>query len=77
MKLFRWAHDGGNTSGVKGLFLIEAKCLFSIVLLRFSKGSREAYHTHAFSALTLWLRGEVCANGTWALTIPVHTRRGC
>jgi hypothetical protein len=59
LKLFRKAADGGENSGVTGFFLIECKSLFSIVLLRFSKGSREAYHEHAFNAWTLWLRGRV------------------
>jgi len=59
VKLFRKSPDGGANSGVTGYFLVEIKPLFSIVLLRFSAGSREAFHEHAFSALTLWLSGEV------------------
>lgn len=59
MKLFSKASDGGKDSGVTGYFLIECKPLFSIVLLRFSKGTREAYHEHAFNAWTLWLKGRV------------------
>lgn len=59
MKLFAKAPDGGAGSGVTGFYLVEIKSLFSIVLLRFSKGSREAFHSHAFNAWTVWLRGEV------------------
>lgn len=59
MKLFKRSHDGGKDSGVEGLFLVEIKSLFSIVLLRFNEGSREAYHSHAFNAVTWWLKGEV------------------
>lgn len=59
IKIFKKSHDGGKDSGVTGYFLIEWKSLFSIVLLRFSAGSREAFHSHAFNALTWWLRGEV------------------
>lgn len=59
MKIFTKAADGGENSGVTGFFLIECKSLFSIVLLRFNEGSREAYHEHAFNAWTLWLKGEV------------------
>jgi hypothetical protein len=59
MKLFQKSHDGGKDSGVTGYWLIEWKWLFSIVLLRFSKGSREAFHSHAFNAWTLWLKGSV------------------
>lgn len=59
MKFFTKSHDGGIDSGVTGYWLIECKWLFSIVLLRFSKGSREAFHSHAFNAWTLWLKGYV------------------
>lgn len=59
MKILKWAPDGGKDSGVDGFFLIEAKSLFSVVLLRFNEGTREAYHSHAFNAWTLWLKGRV------------------
>jgi hypothetical protein len=55
MKLFKVAKDGGKESPVTGLFLIEWKEVFSIVLLRFGEGSRENYHSHAFNALTFWM----------------------
>lgn len=58
-KIFYTKPDGGNDSGVKAYFLIEWKILFSIGILRFNKGSREAYHSHAFNALTWWLKGSV------------------
>lgn len=67
MRLFQKAPDGGKNSGVTGYFLIEIKSLFSIVILHFrdahehakEKGPREAYHSHAFNAWTLWLWGRV------------------
>lgn len=59
MRFFSKSHDGGKDSGVTGYFLIEIKSLFSIVLLRFRKGTRDAYHNHAFNALTIWLKGNV------------------
>lgn len=59
MRLLRKAPDGGKFSGVTGYFLVEIKSLFSIVLLRFETGSREAFHEHAFNALTWWLKGRV------------------
>lgn len=59
MKLFSKAADGGKNSGVTGYFLIEWKRAFSVVLLRFNKGTREAFHEHAFNAVTLWLKGRV------------------
>jgi hypothetical protein len=58
MKFFQKAPDGGKDSGSTGYFLVEIKPLFSIVLLHF-QGTREAYHSHAFNALTLWLKGRV------------------
>lgn len=51
--------DGGLDSGVTGYFLIEWKMFFSIGLLHFKKGSREAFHSHAFNALTFWVKGDV------------------
>lgn len=51
--------DGGKKSGVTGYFLVEWKPFFSIGLLKFSEGSREAYHSHAFNALTWWIKGGV------------------
>jgi hypothetical protein len=59
MKLFAKAADGGKGSGVTAYFLIECKSLFSVALLHFAPGSREAYHEHAFNAWTLWLKGRV------------------
>lgn len=59
MKIFKKSHDGGKDSGVTGYWLIECKSLFSVVLLRFSHGSRDAFHSHAFHALTWWLHGSV------------------
>lgn len=40
-------------------FLIEWKRGFSIALLHFNKGTREAFHEHAFNAVTLWIKGRV------------------
>lgn len=55
MKFFTIAKDGGPESHVTGFFLVEIKSLFSVVLLKFAKGTREAFHSHAFNAWTLWL----------------------
>jgi len=51
--------DGGPASPVDGYFLIEIKFLFSIALLKFNKGRREEFHTHAFNALTWFLWGDL------------------
>jgi len=59
MKICFKAKDGGPASKVTGYWLIESKMFFSIVLLRFDKGSREAYHTHAFNAVSWLLKGKL------------------
>jgi hypothetical protein len=59
MKFFQNATDGGKDSGVTGFFLIEIKPLLSVVFLRFRPGTREAFHSHAFDALTWFLKGRV------------------
>lgn len=57
MKIFSKAKDGGPESPVEAYFLIEWKRFFSIALLKFNKGGREAYHTHAFNAYTWFISG--------------------
>lgn len=57
MKFFTKRTDGGPDSNVMGYWLIEWKSLFSIALLRFSKGSREAFHSHAFNSISWVLKG--------------------
>ena len=59
MKLFFKSKDGGKESNVTGYWLIESKNLFSIVLLRFDKGSREAFHNHAFNAISWVIFGRL------------------
>lgn len=59
MKFMRWGKDGGPESGVYGFWFVELKSLFSVVLLRFDADERKNYHSHAFAAVTWWLRGEV------------------
>jgi hypothetical protein len=56
--LYRRA-DGGANSGVTGCMLIEWKPLFSCGFLYFRPGTREAFHNHAFNAMTWWLSGRV------------------
>jgi len=52
--------DGGKDSKVFAYFLIEWKPFFSICLLNFGMDSlRRNYHSHAFNAITWWLKGEV------------------
>jgi len=57
MRFFFKAKDGGPESRVWGYWLCEGKSSFSIALLRFEDGSREAFHSHAFNSISLVLRG--------------------
>ncbi|ATN93435.1 hypothetical protein [Pseudoalteromonas phage J2-1_QLiu-2017] len=64
MRIFgtRWfekVKDGGPDSPVDAYFLCEIKGLFSIAILKFNKGCREEYHTHAFGALTWFIKGSL------------------
>lgn len=59
MKLLHYGKDGGGESTVWGFWLIEWKKLFSIAVLRFENGSRDAYHNHAFNAISWVLSGKL------------------
>ncbi len=59
MRILSLSKDGGPDSPVDAFFLIEIKSLFSIALLRFNEGGREAFHTHAFNALTWFISGDL------------------
>jgi len=56
--LFKRA-DGGPDSNVTGYWFIEWKKVFSIALLKFSQGSRENYHSHAFNSFSVVLKGHI------------------
>lgn len=85
MKWFFKSKDGGPESNVTGYWLVECKSLFSIVLLRFDKGSREAYHNHAFGAISWILSGYLREDlihsniprylSPWIM--PIYTSRMC
>ncbi len=58
MKLL-WGHkDGGPESNVR-CWGIEIKGLFSILVLCFGRGSRDAYHSHAFNSISWLLAGSL------------------
>ena len=59
MRFMEKSKDGGPESPVDGYFVIEIKSLFSIAVLKFNKGCREAFHNHAFDALTWFLSGDM------------------
>lgn len=71
MRLFYWGKDGGPESKVWGFWLIEAKNLFSIALLKFEDGSREAFHDHAFNAWSWVLSGKLKEFCRWPDGEPV------
>ena len=57
MKLLYFGKDGGPDSTVWGFWPVEAKGVFSVALLCFENGSREAFHTHAFNSISWVLKG--------------------
>lgn len=59
MKIFAYGKDGGPDSTVWGYWLCEFKSLFSIAVLCFEDGSREAYHSHAFNCVSWILKGRL------------------
>lgn len=59
MRFFQKAKDGGPNSPVDAYFIIEIKSFLSVAILKFNKGSREAFHTHAFDALTWFIKGDL------------------
>lgn len=84
MKLFYRGKDGGPESHVWGYWLIEWKPVISIALLRLEDGTREAYHSHAFNAISWLLTGKLVEyyqdNANWPTTywpslIPIITKR--
>lgn len=58
-KFLHYGKDGGYESTVWGFWLVEIKSLFSIALLCFEDGSRDAYHSHAFNAVSWLLSGRL------------------
>lgn len=82
MKLSWGDKDGGPESHVR-VWGLEIKRLFTVYLVNFAEGSREAYHSHAFNSLSWLLSGalkEKHFGGTcpqWHLPSfrPIHTYR--
>ena len=92
MRFFKIPKDGGPLSKVWGLFVIEWKSLFSIVVLRFDDGARDAaYHAHAFNAVSWVLKGTLGEETVSSLGVrpvtswktyrpswrPIYTPRDC
>lgn len=51
---FLWNKKDGGPESKVWMYGLEVKGLFSILLLRFEDGSRDAFHSHAFNCLS-WL----------------------
>lgn len=63
MNIWTKGKDGGPDSPVDAYSLIEFNHLFSIVILKFNKGERDNFHTHAFNALTWFIMGDLIEEG--------------
>lgn len=84
MKFCKIMKDGGQESVVWGFWLFEIKSLFSIAILKFEDGSRDAYHNHAFGAISWILKGKLReehlngkANWIRPSFMPVFTPKSC
>jgi hypothetical protein len=71
MKILSRTKDGGPDSTVTAYWLIEWKRFFSVGILCFEHGSREAFHSHAFNCISWLLWGQLgetfvdAPDGTW------------
>lgn len=54
---FKFNHKDGGPESRVWMYGLEIKNWFSILLLRFEDGSREAFHSHAFNAVSWLLSG--------------------
>ena len=61
MKILWGNKDGGPESEVQ-CWGVEIKSLFSVMLLRFTTKSRNAYHSHAFWSISWLLKGALLEN---------------
>lgn len=75
-KFFFKKYDGGPTSKVTGYWLIEWKAGFSIVLLKVEPGTTERFHTHAFRAISWYIRGKCEEEHLSGIRRPWHFKRG-
>lgn len=75
MRFLQKVKDGGPESPVDAYVLIEIKGLFSVMLLKFNKGGREAFHSHAFDALTWFIKGDLVEQSLVNHPNGTHQRR--
>lgn len=55
--MFVWNRKDGGPESKVSMYGIEIKSLFSVLLLKFEKGSREAFHSHAFNSVSYVISG--------------------
>lgn len=79
---WHWGSKDGGAESHVWAYGLEIKWLFSVLALRFEDGSRDAWHTHAFHALSWVLRGllfedELGSDQTWhgPSVLPILTCR--
>lgn len=75
---FKKCKDGGPDSNV-WFYGFEFKKLFSLALLKFENGSRDAYHSHAFNCISLILGPGYLKEEMFSNRVPVgdyYHRRG-
>jgi hypothetical protein len=79
---FLWGDKDGGPESKVYVWGLEIKSLFSVLALKFELGSREAYHSHAFNAISWVLKGGLNehmldgpTNYYGASRTPVVTRR--
>lgn len=73
MKFLSKSKDGGAESTVTAYWLIEIKSLFSIAILRFDNGTRDAYHTHAFNCISWLFKGKLIEKDFSSKSAEEHT----
>lgn len=56
---FLWNDKDGGPESKGWIWGIEIKSLFSVLLIKFEKGSRDAFHSHAFDAYSWLLLGSL------------------
>lgn len=52
-----WSRKDGGPESKVWAWGFESKALFSVLVLKFGEGSREAFHSHAFNCISWVLRG--------------------
>jgi hypothetical protein len=68
-----WGRKDGGTESTVRAYGLEVKSLFSVLVLTFDHGSRDAMHSHAFNAISWLLRGELEEHRSYGQVVGVTT----